>query len=280
MTKALIIQLPFSGFYESLWSSALDTQEEQFIEYACGEGDESQFPPELRLDSDVYADALMNATDHRKSELAIVRGYVDAFDSVAKTELGFSLGLTFETMDSPREYNFKTDRVFAFISPYKVRRLFAMSRRDKHATLATEIKEHCTSYDGFISWYSNTLDAWLAKPVIEWDHNELKILLYACLAINRVDVQKLEYSIYEEWPDSLNSEWEAGVDFAKFDAAIADKRNDLRIRLGLEFNPRPLSTNARFGHITCQPRRNNRCQNTDTRAFPRPVSRSRNKSAH
>ena len=73
-----------------------------------------------------------------------------------------------KVMDSPREYNFTTDRVYAHIPVNVVLALFARSAAEGHARLRETIRERFTSYDGFHSHYDTTLDTWLERDVTEW----------------------------------------------------------------------------------------------------------------
>jgi len=110
-------------------------------------------------------------------------------------------------MTSPKYYNFSTDRVFARVSETAIRscyNLFAEGKGCPHSPfhiLEKLIKESFTSRDGFRSHYSNKLADWLAKPLNEWDHNEVMTLLVATLVycdIDPVDFnQDVEMSVIE-----------------------------------------------------------------------------------
>ena len=189
------INIPFSGFYESQWSSLLDHEAEQTAEYDATERQsEDGIPEPLRLDESVYHDAMYMACNWHNGYIAIAKDYVIAMDTLITDETGLELGLAFKDMTSPREYNFSTDRLFSDISRDSIARMFWFSRTlDKHDTLARIIKERFTSYDGFHSFYSNDVAAWLEKPLSEWDHNELGTLL--CVPLSQCG--DWEYYIYD-----------------------------------------------------------------------------------
>lgn len=235
--KQMSVNLPFQGFCDSDYSAAIDSEESQWVENQAGSDaeydsrGEFQFPPELRLSESELCELLMAHTRYSVAHQQVARGYTDAFDDLASDALGFPLGLKFEVMTSPRFYNFETDRIFAFIPQASVRRLFALSKADGHATLAGIIGGRFTSYDGFASSYPNGLAAWLSKPVRDWDHNEVSTLLIAALRLAGVDDwSDFERDLYERCGDGngeFYSAWESAVDWPAFeqarDALRADK---------------------------------------------------------
>lgn len=218
------IRLPFSGFYESMWNS--DSNDEQFCEYEANERQREENIPEAEwLTEAEYSDILLDSWKNKEYELAVCLEYVNQFNAWAKRECDIDLDLKYETMTSPREYNFETDRIFCWIPNRVVKALFDKSAEDGHAALSEVIEKRCTSRSGFISFYSNDLSkGWLEKPVLEWDHNELGILLEAVTGFD----QNCEWEIYEYWPDGLYCEWEQGVDWPKLESMIEAKRTEKR----------------------------------------------------
>lgn len=159
MTKKLEIGLPFfSGFYDSIHSSALDREEEEIIEMYEGKS---------------YEDFSFTV-----DYLSYCKNYVHEVNSI------LDLNLEFVEMTSPREYNFSTDRIFCTISKKDLKKI--------SSALDTEImrdlvKKTFTSRDGFISFYSNNIDEWKEKPLKDWDYNELGILLYAYVKVKKIE---------------------------------------------------------------------------------------------
>jgi hypothetical protein len=234
MSDKLIINLPFEGFYDSKYSGEVDHTEEREAEWAEERQEEEGIPSMLRLKASDFAEALFDCTDYSACYRSISKAYVDAFNNVASEFLGVPLGLTWESMDSPREYNFTTDRVYAHISVETVTALFTMSAAEGHKRLREAIKERFTSYDGFISGYPNTLATWLDKDVTDWDHNELCTLLGAMLGgFEEQEGDRLDWAVYNVVcdGDGIYSEWSNAVDWAKYEAAIAEKRADLEAEL-------------------------------------------------
>lgn len=89
-------------------------------------------------------------------------------------------------MDSPKFYNFTTDRIFCKIELAEVKRLFAIV--DK-TVLDKAIVDAFTSYDGFSSFYKNSLDQW-PSDLSKWDHNQVGTLL---------NVYVKDHDAYEEY---------------------------------------------------------------------------------
>lgn len=253
MSKFYTVNLPFPGFYNTLYSDLIDSEEQQWAEYKADESEddsdsEQWWPEALQLSATDLSGLLFDATDYGACHRAIAHSYVDAlndhlgevFDMTRRATRGAwdsatgkmrkvkydraSIGMTFESMDSPREYNFATDRVYGNIPALTMRRLFKRSRDDDHATLAEVIRERFTSRSGFISGYSNDLETWLAKPLAEWDHNELGTLLIAAMILAGADPEDGELSIYYAVAEGSYQDWERGVDWAKLDSKRADMR--------------------------------------------------------
>jgi hypothetical protein len=252
MSRNVIVNIPFPGFYESVYSEAVDYEEESFCECKATEesgekGDldyEESWPKDLRLSADDLAEILRRDTRYTYEKIAA--NYVAAFDYQAGEALGFSVSDTrkrydyatkdfveesymrdsirikFESMDSPREYNFTTDRVYGEMPLAIVYLLFRRSRAEGHATLAKTIKDRFTSYDGFLSHYSNRFSEWLEKPLGDWDHNELGTLLIAALQL--ADVEDLD--LYEDTcgDEGAYLAWSDAVDWEAFDRCRLEER--------------------------------------------------------
>jgi hypothetical protein len=224
----LLAQIPFVGLYESLYSGGIDQEESQWCEYEAQER-ETEWPEALRLDESELAEIVMDASDYKKSDLALAQSYLDAYEIVFEEVTGLALQATFDAIESPKFYNFETDRIFAYIPRTVARAMFAMHKRDKFATLTQEIAARHTSCSGFSSFYSCTLEGEWCKPVIEWDHNQLCTLLRATVALHH-DCSDLDsdLAVYYELADcdGFLHEWEAAVDWTKLESAKLSARRD------------------------------------------------------
>ena len=180
----MIINIPFAGFYESMFSGELDAVQERFVEY--------EVEKNPGLDPDIPNNALWHCADYGKAYDHIARAYVDHFNQYILDEYELDLDLKFESMQSPKFYNFETDRIFCEISEENVRKL---REAVSDPALRQAIKERFTSRSGFISNYPNHLEDW--PPLEQWDHNELGTLLVALLD----DAEDWDRDIFETMQD-------------------------------------------------------------------------------
>lgn len=157
----MLTTIPFSGFYNSLHDSEIDqTIEQMFSDRDTG----SETNPGLES-------ALFNNCDFRKVHTSYAADYCENFAEEFKLP-----SLKFESLNSPREYNFATDRIFANIELSDLRE--ALRRVDK-SELAKLAREKFTSRSGFISFYNPDVNTW--GDLTTWDHNQCGTLL-ECLA--------------------------------------------------------------------------------------------------
>lgn len=156
--KRMLTTVPFSGFYNTSHEALIDdTVERMFSDHATGchrnEGLEAK---------------LQELWDFSKVMEAYCKAYAEKFAEEAKIKLYF------DEVDSPKEYNFTTDRIFAYITLKDVK---ALMKRTDQKLFAGVVQEHFTSRSGFISSYSPLLENW--GPVNTWDHNQVGTLLQA-----------------------------------------------------------------------------------------------------
>ena len=154
----MLTTVPFSGFYESLHDSQIDDCLEQM--FTNDQGDAAY--PGLQ-------ERLIHDCRFKQVHTEYAKDYVEAFAREFKL-----VTLKWESMKSPREYNFETDRLFATISRDEVRRL---KREVDPVELQRVATANLTSYSGFHSWYSPDVSTW--GPLDQWDHNLVGLLLQA-----------------------------------------------------------------------------------------------------
>ena len=149
--------IPFSGFYNSIHDEELDHALEQMF------SDQSGNP------YDGLVSRAFDLVQWQKVHTAYAAHYAAAF--CEEFEI---VGATFESMTSPREYNFTTDRVFITLPESEVIRILAVTPRE---TLEEVAREMFTSRSGFASFYPPDVESW--GEVAEWDHNQCFALLSA-----------------------------------------------------------------------------------------------------
>ena len=104
-----------------------------------------------------------------------------------------------EVLVSPKYYNFETDRSFMTVcfNTLKFNQFIDKVYNTYYDELKTYIKDHFTSYDGFMSFYSPDIKEWKAKNY-DLDHNELSSIFQ--VLINVYD--------YKDSEDILNDLYE------------------------------------------------------------------------
>lgn len=162
------IRIPFPGFYESVLSYELDSEERNLAEGMAEECD-------YLTDSD-YADLIWRCANYSTAFEYLAREYVDYFNAWVENETGVNLALEFVEMKSPREYNFETDKIFCRVDFESLKKLF---EHMGEKTLEETINGHLKSRSGFISYYSEFVREWKNTPLEEWDYNELYMILCA-----------------------------------------------------------------------------------------------------
>lgn len=170
--------IPFQGFYESDYSELVDSVIEDHFTDDHGEVNKA------------IASKVFDNTDYKGAYTQAAKLYTEYF------AFEFKLKITFKELVSPREYNFTTDRIFCDIDLEEVKRIYELVDRD---ILVKQVKQNFTSYDGFISHYSNKLESW-GTDLSEWDHNQIGTLVVAYILQENgkeyLDVYDLRESLY------------------------------------------------------------------------------------
>ena len=100
--------------------------------------------------------------------------HIELYKQFIKDEYGLDLDMKFKAIESPQFYNYGTDRIFAEIPLVQ---LFNMYQEFKKQDVQSLIDSIFKSRDGFFSHYDDFRKNWREKPLGEWDHNELSIML-------------------------------------------------------------------------------------------------------
>jgi len=155
--QMLTSTIPFLGFYETIHDNAIDRAIEGLFEDDNGDCNSA-------LINHFYSSNCINFVKVRNE---YAKDYAQAFATAT------NLQLTFDELNSPREYNFQSDRIFVNVTPESVIKLFALVDKD---VLRQCIKEEYSSRSGFISYYSPDLNEW-PEDITKWDHNQLGTLI-------------------------------------------------------------------------------------------------------
>jgi hypothetical protein len=218
--EKMIVRLPFAGFYESVHSQQLDAAQERDAEHFAS-SDNEDYPNAVGMEESDLNEILFQMADYGKGFEKYSRDYVSAFDGYVKQETGVDLGLEFEKLESPREYNFETDRIFAYI-PVSV--LGTLKAAVTLGNLAEVIKERHESRSGFCSFYTTNVEEWNEKPLAEWDHNELCTLLIAWMRQEIApDADEAINDNVIDYNSEMNMDaWQECVNWHEFDEKCAE----------------------------------------------------------
>ena len=164
MKNKAISTIPFQGFYNSLYSYAMEGEIESSLDW---------YTEDYNL-SETQRDTLANGYLEKnvsKFYHNVSKDYAEAFIYEIERETGLSLDAKFESMESPKEYNFQTDRLFIELPQASAVAFVDYILANHKEELEKLIAQRFTSRDGFWSNYKNTLEAW-GNPS-EWDYNQL-----------------------------------------------------------------------------------------------------------
>lgn len=154
----MLTTIPFSGFYNSLHDQELDYElERMFADRATG-----------CQTNDALLHHALDVVDWGFVHHAYAKEYAEQF------AWKFKVQMTFESLQSPREYNFTTDRIFCEIPVREVHRIIGMVGLDAISELA---RERFTSCSGF---YSPDIEDW--GQISTWDHNQVGTVMEALAA--------------------------------------------------------------------------------------------------
>lgn len=210
---ALVCIHEFPGFYDSWLSGNIDSEEESFAEH---ERETKGLSDDIDLASIIF-----DCMNYRACQANYSEAWLSDLVHELDQEFNEKLPLEFESMTSPRFYNFETDRLFAWIPVANLQAIYdrMVTVGDGALTFGDKIRERFTSYDGFLSSYPNDFEVWLEKPLASWDHNEIGCLLSAWFELIGADNEFFVYSVHNASETAYHA-FEAGMDWAKFDAAI------------------------------------------------------------
>ena len=193
------IQLPsFHGFYDSIWSQMADDN----LEY------------DLRERGIKHIDDW--SCKWREFEMEVVKEYTDMYLDLVNRELGLNVKKLAEPeLDSPRYYNYRTDRIYVDVDFSEIEKLSELMRKWEKE-LPKIIHDHHTSYDGFISFMSNDYDEWLGE-YLDYEHEEFGLYLSFALyyLVGLEHGWDLDEEFYEWICGDVIAEWYPDSDEAK-----------------------------------------------------------------
>ena len=181
----------FTGFYQGLWDQ---TQNE------CDQIDNLKYGIYEELENLHMLEDWGFQEDYRER---VAELFADEYADMVESAIGINVKLIKSFVKSPREYNFRTDEIYAQIqiedyNEFVKRLQYFLKSNQYHDKLAKIIRENHTSYDGFISLMSNDIDEWYA--LIEIPNNKIYVSClvgYIVSIVNEDRFNLLNSSIYE-----------------------------------------------------------------------------------
>lgn len=182
------ITIPFCGFYETYAREQIDRA--IYADWAYKNGIEAEEECDLDDETQKKYEDFYLSEEHdlevAKYKKDYITQYARAYFSQLHNET--DINLFFEddeiVLDSPQYYNFTTDRIFVKVEKEKLLELY--KKLDK-VKFAEKIKEKFTSYDGFSSYYDNSIDGDDWVDVEKYDHNNWLTVLECFLDDEVVD---------------------------------------------------------------------------------------------
>jgi len=204
----------------------------------------------------VFEDALQHfycCADYRCYHVSIAKAYTEKFfaDLQAAGTKKFmrfpKLDYKFVEMDSPREYNYLTDRIFVTMPKKTLGSLWSLMRRQPGLLSEFEdtIRKRFTSRSGFVSFYPDKPEEWYTPGRYkQFDHNEWCAVLTAFMT----------YLLPEDWQMwALHSD---EVDELRYEVSFGDDADAVGRLLGRalsEYDDDPdEGTNARLAAIDAE----------------------------
>ena len=201
-------RIPFEGFYESKYGGECDNVIESMAENEEWED----------VDADVLKNELFDCCDFSAAHREIARHYVDAFFNWFNEQFGIAVDTEYKFMNSPREYNFETDKIFVNIPENALLELRENVDADALNKTAIDLFK---SRSGFISFYPHMISEWPAD-VREWDHNQIFCLLSAYCST----VDDYGWTIYYAMDEKVYGAVSNAVNWEEFERSIAEWRAD------------------------------------------------------
>lgn len=140
----------FNGFYSTIWE--YKTEVDMELEYLNEDRGEKK---EITHD-DLIIDYKQAHTDLAKKIFFVICRELEQMELIKSG--------TFESLNSPREYNFYNDSIHCSFELSKANeRTINKYIAENFEAFKTHIKDHYTSRSGFSSFYSGNVDTWLAE---------------------------------------------------------------------------------------------------------------------
>ncbi len=223
--------IPFCGFYCSFIDADIDYQIGQQIEWDTDIYDLNEDEQQILWDN--YLSVNRSYFYNQIAE-DYTNFYIDALNERLE---GFTLNATYKCFESPREYNFETDRIFIEIEENHAVDFIKFIVKNYKKELENRIEDRFRSRSGFISFYKNSIDLW-TKDFKEWDCN----MIGTCFELFDLEEENINYSLREYLSERIifnlgNTLGQQGIDLLDKKQKEIDKKELMdKQQLKLNFN--------------------------------------------
>jgi hypothetical protein len=174
----------FTGFYNTLFECDNEDIEIDNI---------NEKREEIGLDKIGYDDCDFN---YKEYHISVANECVDGVEAKLKEVLGDGVTIKYESLYSPREYNFTNDSINVEIEFTKdIHQKIIDILKDNEDSFKAWVKEKHSSCDGFISWNSNNYKDWM-NTITKLEDEEDNRIEYKFGAILGFILEQVE-----EWSD-------------------------------------------------------------------------------
>lgn len=202
----LAVKIPFSGFYETSHNAIFDSwlDYEQDLLLTEHEATKEQI--------ETLAEKFYDCVNWKKAHIEYAKAYCGELERLIKDESrqykedstgkrylseGLDVSIVFDALESPKEYNYSTDCIYALIELDSIKAMFDALDKDEWREF---VAQKCTSYSGFISFYPNDFDKW-EEDISQWGEARLGMVLelYLCTILEGKDLEEAlsAYSLME-----------------------------------------------------------------------------------
>ena len=145
----------FTGFYSTLFEDIIDSEEENIFEE-----NESYTTDNVEFDYKTFKED-------------ISKQCVGVFEDAFNRDMHTKLSVSFESLFSPKFYNFENDSINVAISLSQDDFDTVISAIKENKTeISEQLKEKYSSRDGFSSFHSTDLDEWIEDLTLEFENEE------------------------------------------------------------------------------------------------------------
>lgn len=170
LAETVVMPVPFCGFYESALSGFIDDEIDSAIEY-----ENTEIGANISADDFSISQAVF--TDLAKKYAGFYPTWLKEHTSEIDDGAGVDIAVSFDHLDSPAYYNYRTDYLYCKVSRRDVLRCGAWLESQNREYFADYVYGVLKPRSGFIPRYDNDIDRW--EDCSAWSGVQLSLVLDA-----------------------------------------------------------------------------------------------------